>query len=213
MAKRKNNNSGEKVCIMITIVIKGNKAHSSPEFLLKDLPGSGGRMDVMCRCLTSSLLLSHDIRTDVEVILCLEGPPTPPRTIRVRGDKVRYLSPDERSTAILLQKALRAYEPEEEVESTPGIYVSDASFKDIVEENMGRLVVLDEKGDDMASCTLPSDPCFVLGDHIGFEPEEDELLHDAPLRVSVSPRVLHASHCIVLLLNRIDKDVNGQSFL
>jgi len=195
---------------MITFLIKGNKARTAPDFLLKDLPGSGGRMDVMCRCITSSLLISHDIRKDVEVMLCLTGEPTPPRTIRIRGDLVRYLSPDERSTAILLQKALRAFEPGKEKESTPGIFVSDRSFMDLVEENMDRLVVLDEEGEDITRCEIPPGPCFVLGDHLE---EERALLREASTFVSVSPRVLHASHCIVLVLNRIDRDACGQSFL
>jgi len=198
---------------MITFLIKGNKARTAPDFLLKDLPGSGGRMDVMCRCLTSSLLLSHDIRRDVEVILCLAGEPTPPRTIRIRGDLVRYLSPDERSTAILLQKALRAFEPGKEIESTPGIFVSDRSFKDLAKENMERLVVLDEGGEDIGMCELPTDPCFVVGDHMGVEEEEEALLKEASTFVSVSPRVLHASQCIVLVLNRMDRDELNQSFL
>ena len=51
---------------MKTFIIKGNKAKTTPDFLLKDLPGSGGRMDILCRCLTSALLVSHGIR----IILC-----------------------------------------------------------------------------------------------------------------------------------------------
>nr|HOP09024.1 tRNA (pseudouridine(54)-N(1))-methyltransferase TrmY [Candidatus Methanofastidiosa archaeon] len=58
---------------MITFIIKANKARTSPDFLLKDLPGSGGRMDILCNCVESALLVSHGIRTDVEVILCLSG--------------------------------------------------------------------------------------------------------------------------------------------
>jgi len=191
---------------MITIVIKGNKARTAPDFLLKDLPGSGGRMDIMCRCLDASLLLSHGIRESVEVLLCLEGPPSPPRCIRVGGDTVRHLSPDERSTAILIQKALNAYEPGKVVESTPGITISDRSFIDIISQNMERIVLLDETGTDIRTADLPGhDPCFVLGDHMGFTTEEETLLRTAPVCVSVSPKVLHASQCITLLLNELDR--------
>ena len=191
---------------MITFVVKGSKARTAPDFLLKDLPGSGGRMDLLCRCLTSSLLLSHGIRTDVEVVLCLAGPPSPPRTITVRGDAVRHLSPDERSTAILLQKALAAYRAGETVESTPGITISDIPFAEVVARNAKRLVVLDEGGADIRDVEhVPADACFVLGDHLGFTDEEQALLADAPLTVTVSPKVLHASQCISLVLNECDR--------
>ena len=191
---------------MITIIVKGNKARTAPDFLLKDLPGSGGRMDIMCRCLDASLLLSHGIRDYVEVLLCLEGPPTPPRCIRIRGDAVKYLSPDERSTAILLQKALKAHEPGEEIESTPGIFVSDTSFMDIISEKMSTIVLLDENGTDIRETAFPEgDICFVLGDHVGFTEDEQAALRNAPNVVSVSPKILHASQCITLLLNELDR--------
>jgi len=188
---------------MITFIIKANKARTAPDFLLKDLPGSGGRMDILCRCLSSALLVSHGIRSDVEVILCLSGPPGPPKCIRVLGDKVKYLSPDERSTAILIRKALAAYREGEEIESTPGIYVSDASFGSIIEKNKDRLVLLDEEGEDYDEVPM-DDPCFVLGDHLGFDEEEEVHLKGVAHRMRVSPRILHASHCIVLIHNKLD---------
>lgn len=195
---------------MITIIVKGNKARTAPDFLLKDLPGSGGRMDIMCRCLSASLLVSHGIRENVEVLLCLEGPPNSPRCIRVQGNMVKFLSPDERSTAILLQKALKAYVDGEETESTPGISISGKTFMDCVQERMPSVVLLDENGGDIRGARLPpKDLCFVLGDHIGFTPEESEALREAPLTVSVSPKILHASQCITLLLNELDRNESG----
>ena len=188
---------------MITFIVKGNRARTAPDFLLKDLPGSGGRIDILCRCLTSSLLLSHGIRKDVQVILCLGGEPDPPKCIRVMGDKVKHLSPDERSTAILLMKALESYRKGEEVESTPGIYISGHSFKEILEQYRERIVLLDEGGDELNSMPV-EEPCFVLGDHLGFDEDEEKLLSTIKHRMRVSPLVLHGSHCIVLVLNRMD---------
>jgi len=189
---------------MITFIIKGSKARTTPDFLLKDLPGTGGRMDIMCRCLTSSLLLSHGIREDVEVILSLNGSPDAPKCIRVVGSEVKFLSPDERSTSILIRKALSAYKVGMEVESTPGIYVSDESFASLVEKNKDRLVVLDEEGEYMDEIDMV-DPCFVVGDHLGFSEEEETILNKSNVRLKLSPKILHASQCIVLSLNIIDR--------
>lgn len=190
---------------VITFLIKGNKALTSPDFSLKDIPGSGGRMDIMCRCLTSSLLVSHGIRKNIEVFLCFEGEPNPPRCVRVHGDQVRHLSPDERSTAIIIQKALRAYMPGKEIESTPGVFISDTTFSELVERFKERLIVLDENGEKLTSSIPFDDPCFVLGDHMGFSKKEEELLAKAKLKISVSPLTLHASHCIVLVLHALDE--------
>ncbi|MHC1605582.1 MAG: tRNA (pseudouridine(54)-N(1))-methyltransferase TrmY [Candidatus Methanofastidiosia archaeon] len=189
---------------MITFLIKGNRAVTTPNFSLKDLPGSGGRIDVLCRCLTSALLLSHDIRRNVEVILCLEGPPNEPVSIRVMGRGVKHLCPDERSTAILFQKALKAVKKGEEVESTPGIFVSNTSFLQWLEKLWERVIVLDEKGETLTAIPV-KEPCFVIGDHLGFSENEEKILSKANNKVNVSPKTLHASHCIVLILNKIDE--------
>jgi len=189
---------------MITFIIKGTKAMTSTDVLLKDLPGSGGRMDILCRCISSALLLSHGIRTDVEVILCLCGPPSKPKCIRLLGNSVRHLSPDERSTAILIKKALSAYEDGAEKESTPGVFISNRSFESILSERKERLILLDEKGQYYDDVPI-ADPCFVIGDHLGFDEEEMDLLKNVGHRMKVSPKTLHASHCIIILHNIMDR--------
>ena len=81
---------------MRTFVIVGHKAVTTPKFSLNDLPGGAGRMDILARCINASLFLSHDLRRDVDAYVVLLGEPNPPITIRFNGEKVRYLSPDER---------------------------------------------------------------------------------------------------------------------
>ena len=49
---------------MTSFAIIGHIARTDGAFSLNDLPGTGGRMDVLCRCLNSSLFLSHDLRRE-----------------------------------------------------------------------------------------------------------------------------------------------------
>src|SRR5262245_53019243 len=52
-------------------VIIGQKAIASDAFLLDDLPGTSGRLDILVRCLRPALLSSHGLRRDVVVYLVL----------------------------------------------------------------------------------------------------------------------------------------------
>jgi tRNA (pseudouridine54-N1)-methyltransferase len=87
---------------MRRFLILGHSAPIEPDFHLNDLPGGAGRLDVLCRAVGASLLVSHGIRQDVETILLLRD------TVRIRidGHRVKRLNPDERSTAALIRKAL-----------------------------------------------------------------------------------------------------------
>jgi len=89
---------------MRRFLILGHKAPVTPEFHLNDLPGAAGRLDVLCRAIGASLFLSHGIRRDTEVMLLLQD------TVRMRisGQYVKRLNPDERSTAALIRRALAA---------------------------------------------------------------------------------------------------------
>ena len=92
--------------IQRNFIIIGHRAVTDPNFTLNDLPGSSGRLDILARCINSAFFLSHDIRRDVEVALVLLGPDDPPKTIRLIGDELKYLNPDERSTGALIRNAL-----------------------------------------------------------------------------------------------------------
>ena len=103
--------------MMRRFVILGHKAPLTADFTLNDLPGGAGRLDVLCRALGASLFVSHGIRKDVEAILVMQDQ----LHIRVVGDRVKRMNPDERSTAALLKKAIDAVS-DEETESTPGTH-------------------------------------------------------------------------------------------
>src|SRR4051812_13724602 len=87
-------------------VVVGHRAASTPDFLLNDIPGTSGRLDVLLRCLRARLLVSHGLRRDTEVYLVLLGGAAAPRTLRFTGRAARYLRPDERSLATTVRKAL-----------------------------------------------------------------------------------------------------------
>ena len=118
---------------MRRFVIVGHKAVTTGDFKLDDMAGGAGRLDILLRCINSAFFLSHKLRRDVEVFLIMQGPPNPPRTVRLVGNELKYLNPDERSTGALVRNAL-LQTGEGETRSSPGIYVSNRTFSDVVSE-------------------------------------------------------------------------------
>lgn len=189
----------------VRFVVIGHKAASAPGFSHKDLAGTGGRIDVLARCMPAAFLVSHGMRSDVEIYTVHLGPPTAPKVVRMRAAELRHLNPDERTTALLLEKALGTPTTGPVwADATPGVSVARMALDELLAQLPGPLVVLHEEGDDVARATLPADATFVLGDHLGFTPEEDQLLGKAQ-RVSLGPVSLQADQCIVVLHNWLDR--------
>lgn len=201
---------------MQDFIIIGHKAVTTGGFSLNDMPGSAGRMDILCRCINSVFFLSHDLRRDVQAHLLLLGDPNPPRVIRFNGEKLRYLNPDERSAGALIKKALELNNISSlETRSTPGVWVRQADLRTLLDEFTGdgrKIFYFREDGEDIRNIAKGiKDGVFILGDHLGLmEEEEDLVLGMSAGTISVGPLSLHADHCIILIHNELDRVMIGQ---
>jgi tRNA (pseudouridine54-N1)-methyltransferase len=189
---------------MRIFVVVGHKATTQPSFSLEDIPGTSGRLDILCRSVTAAFVLSHGIRKDVLVYLVLLGGETP-KTIRLMGETLRHLNPDERTTAALLKKALAVEATPEWAMSTSGIFVRTGDLAELLEDlnqRIVRLVYLREDGRDFRCLKdepLERETAFVLGAHTGMTGDEESLLISAGAEVvALGPTSLHADHCIVV---------------
>ncbi|MDF0589711.1 tRNA (pseudouridine(54)-N(1))-methyltransferase TrmY [Candidatus Methanocrinis natronophilus] len=190
---------------MRSFVVVGNLATTTPDFSLEDIPGTSGRLDILCRCINSAFVLSHGIRRDVQAYLVLRGGSVA-KTIHLRGRELRHLNPDERTTAALLKKALALEADAKWRRSTPGIFVRRGDLADLEVWGEGTTYYLREDGSDHRGVLNAGDGTFVLGDHIGLSEEDEAFLEglDAKI-VSVGPKSLHTDHCIVLINNELDR--------
>ena len=198
-------------------ILKANRAITSGDINLKDLPGSCGRLDLVCRCVSSAFFLSHDMRRDTIFYSVHYGEPNPPVALKFVGSQLKRLSPDERSIAIFIKKALSKEHDNQWRESTSGIYHAKKDFKEIVLEKV-------EEGKNVYLLHLKGKPIeevintdtydkikdrgfvFILGDHIGLTEEDEKFLGDLGIeRVSLSPLELHANQCIDIVHNVLDK--------
>ena len=193
---------------MRQFVVIGHDTPTTPEFSLDDLAGAAGRLDVLCRCVTSAFFLSHAIRENVRVHLVLADD----YTVTFEGSDLRRLNPDERSTAALVRNALEeraeaiGHVP---VETSPGVSLTrrgfEATLSDVARD--GTVVQLHEDGDPVVDVTPPVDPVFVLSDHHEFSnAESDHIETLADRRLSLGPEPLHADHAITVAHNYLDTD-------
>ncbi|MFC4247357.1 tRNA (pseudouridine(54)-N(1))-methyltransferase TrmY [Natribaculum luteum] len=195
---------------MRQFVLIGHDAPTEPEFSLDDLAGGAGRLDALCRSITSAFVLSHGIREDARVYLVIQDE----LTITFDGSELRRLNPDERSTAALVRKAL---EHRDEAigalpaEPSPGIELYrrglEATLETVADE--GTVVTLHEDGDPIvdADADVPDDPIFVLSDHHDFTDEERALLEShSDRRLRLGPKRLHADDAITVVHHFLDTD-------
>jgi tRNA (pseudouridine54-N1)-methyltransferase len=192
------------------ILLLAHRVPVSGNFSLNDLAGAGGRMDEVARAVSTAFTVSNGLRRDTELTILFEAEP-PPRTRRIRlsGAGLRYLNPDERSTAALLKNALvRSSTLGRDLEASPGLIVGPADPSVVLREFAGEpgTVWLTESGGPYPA-TPPSSSGFgaVLSDPDDPTREEQDLLRglDIP-RVSLGPISLRASQCIDVLHNRWD---------
>jgi len=196
---------------MRNFIVVGHKATTTPNFSLEDIPGTSGRLDILCRAVTAAFVISHGIRKDVCVYLILLGGEVP-KTIHLRGETLRHLNPDERTTAALLKKALALPATAEWAMSTSGIFVRTGNLTELLAYLKDvKLIYLREDGADIRGLdtgSLSGEAAFILGDHTGMTPEEEALIEQAGAKVvSLGPTSLHADHCIVLLNWFLDTNV------
>ena len=201
---------------MRAFILYARKAITSPEFSLNDLAGSAGRLDIVARCVTQALWLSHRLREGVAFYAVLAGVPDPPKTVGFFSDSIKRLSPDERSVASWIKKAFEVYERERENKDEwkkvqDGIYIAKKDIVPLVKELKEtcnyNIFVLHEKGKDIGEARIEEPACFVLGDHIGLPKKvEDYIVKQLGAnKISVGPKSYLASTCIAIVHNELDR--------
>jgi tRNA (pseudouridine54-N1)-methyltransferase len=181
-------------------VIIGHRAHTAADWKLDDLCGGAGRLDVLVRCVTASLWKSHGIRKKTNVWLILNGPPSAPITVHFSGEKIRYLNPDERSTAALIRNGLIKYKKQNTPwETSPGVTMERIGLEDIL-MRLPNPVLLSESGKD----EIGNSSTFILGDD--KDPSETEMaILDKLPKINLGKESLLSSACITLIHHRLDE--------
>jgi tRNA (pseudouridine54-N1)-methyltransferase len=188
------------------------KSHgvTEPEKInLKDMPGSSGRLDVVARCINAAFWLSGNIRRNVVFHTVLHGGKEPVY-IRIEGERLRKVSPDERSISLFIKKALERKDIMKE--TSPGFFVCQKSFEEVVEENGDKeLYLLDEKGEPIEDIKFEGTPFFFLGDNRDLTDEEKNFLMERGAKaISLGSTPYLSSHCIAVVNWWLDRKEGKQ---
>jgi tRNA (pseudouridine54-N1)-methyltransferase len=186
-----------------SFVVIGQKANAFGDWLLDDVPGTSGRIDVLLRCARAALLTSHGLRHDTRVYLVLEQGP---RIMRIDGRTVQFLRPDERALAVLAKKVLaNEVTTASFVDVKPGIALARGGLEVALAEGPRDVFVLEERAtDDIRDVAIPEEIMFVLGDHLGFSEESRRMLAALPT-IRIGPTSVHADDAVAIVSNELDR--------
>ena len=196
---------------MRDFILRARKGPSTPDFSLDDLVRAG-HMEVVTHCIANALFYALNIRAGVRVHIVFDGPAAPPKIVRIESDGLGSLGGfDERALAGVIQQALavgRHLELNAEVQALEGVWVAKRSFESLVRQfgEGGVLYSLQKRGADIRSVEFGEDAAFVFSDHLSMSKKSDRFLARlgaAPL--SVGPKMLFASQCIILVHNELDR--------
>ncbi len=188
--------------------IIGNRAPSSGKLNLNDLPGDGGRMDVLVRAVNSALFISHGIRKDTQIIVHLMGGGVP-RRVFFDGCDLRGVRPDERSIAGHFKSLMKTPVPPigRFMEVSKGIRQSGGDiYQTLREWNMNGVesYVLDAGGSIFEGVDIAGKCGFVLSDDLDLDLEDADL----PLvSLSLGRTWLQGHSCISVIHHIIDSQI------
>ncbi|MBM3200210.1 tRNA (pseudouridine(54)-N(1))-methyltransferase TrmY, partial [Candidatus Woesearchaeota archaeon] len=165
---------------MREFILLALKAKTSPDINLDDLVGEG-RLDLVCRAVSSALFLSHKIRRDAVIHVAMSGPKIPPKLLSFYGDTWAGITPDEKAIAEAIKRALTVGANlvlGEEKDVQPGVKVAKKAFETLVKEKSqtSQLIYLHPKGEDIRHFKFEPNPVFVLGDFLGLPKKTEKLL-------------------------------------
>ncbi len=192
---------------MRRFAILGQRANADGSYLLDDVPGTSGRLDVLLRCIRAAMLASHGLRGGVVVYLVLGGGPRAPRVVRLESATIKFLRPDERALAVLMKKVLVLDDTGPSfVTVRPGIALASGGLATVLDDvGDARVLVLEEGAPDIRETSLAGDDLlFVLGDHLGITPADRALLELAQA-VGIGPLSIHADDAVAVVSNELDR--------
>jgi tRNA (pseudouridine54-N1)-methyltransferase len=165
-----------------------------------------GRLDIVYECTVASLFLSHGIRKNVIFHAVLNGPPSPPAHIEIRGEQLYDVRTDLDTWQRIIKKILSG-------KSHPGIEANRTSFEALLKAKAEKahIYVLEEGGTDIAETEFHENPVFVLGDYIGLPKKAEAFALRYGKKISLGKQPYLAASCITVLNYLLDRQVKSYS--
>ena len=195
---------------MRVFVLRARSAPTDSQQLLAAV-GQPAHPEILAHTLMNAIFVAQTHRDDVLVHLVLESTRDFSRTISFSSNELGTIGGfDEQALLGKIASALdcsigMGKEQVRDVE--PGISVRTTSFEKLVQElaEMYPLYVLDKKGIAIREQVFEGDACFLMTDHIPMPKKSfNGLKRLGAINISLGPKMLFASQCVVLIHNELD---------
>ena len=195
---------------MRSFVLRARAAPTTSKALLEGV-GQEAHTEILAHTMMNTMFVAQSHREDVVVYLVLESTKDYSRTITIRSNDITNIGGFHESTLIAaVARALDAsvgMGKEQLRDVEPGITVRTVSFERLVQElaEDHQLYMLDKKGDFVRDAEIGANPCFLLTDHIPMPKKSfNSLKRLGTEKISLGPKMLFASQCVVLIHNELD---------
>ncbi|ODX46729.1 tRNA (pseudouridine(54)-N(1))-methyltransferase TrmY [Vibrio parahaemolyticus] len=195
---------------MRSFVLRARAAPTTSKALLEGV-GNEAHTEILAHTMMNTMFVAQSHREDVVVHLVLESTKDYSRTITIRSNDITNIGGFHESTLIAaVARALDAsvgMGKEQLREVEPGITVRTVSFERLVQElaEDHQLYMLDKKGEFVREVEIGANPCFLLTDHIPMPKKSfNSLKRLGTEKISLGPKMLFASQCVVLIHNELD---------
>ncbi|MGF1871269.1 tRNA (pseudouridine(54)-N(1))-methyltransferase TrmY [Photobacterium indicum] len=195
---------------MRAFVLRARSAPTNSQLLLESV-GQEAHTEILAHTLMNAIFVAQSHRDDVVVHLVLESTQDFSRTISFTSSEITNVGGFHEQA--LLTKIARALDlsqgmsKEQERKVEPGITVRTMSFEKLVQELAEdyQLFMMDKKGTNIREQEFEGNPCFLLTDHIPMPKKSfNSLKRLGATKISLGPKMLFASQCVVLIHNELD---------
>jgi tRNA (pseudouridine54-N1)-methyltransferase len=195
---------------MRAFVVRARSAPTNSQDLLAAI-GQEAHTEILAHALMNALFVAQSHRDDVIVHLVLESTQDYSRTVTFSSSEMQTIGGFHEQA--LLKKIASALDASQGMGKEqlrivePGISVRTISFEKLVQELAVdfQLYVMDKKGTSIREQQFERAPCFLLTDHIPMPKKSfNSLKRLGAEKISLGPRMLFASQCIVLIHNELD---------
>lgn len=195
---------------MRIFVLRARSAPTDSTSLLAAV-GQEAHSEILAHTLMNAIFVAQSHRPDVEVHLVLESTQDFSRTISFTSSDIHNIGGFHETALLkLIAKALdisRGMEKEQTRAVQPGVSVRTISFEKLIKElaEHHQLFVMDKKGRSIREQEMPENPCFLLSDHLPMPKKTfNSFERLGAIKISLGPKMLFASQCVVLIHNELD---------
>jgi len=179
------------------------EASATGEFILKDLPGSGKRIDLLCRVLSAGFDWAPDAydKSNIEIIAIIDDSVT----LYVKYPE-HQLPSGEKAWAKVIKDSLQGNAPDYIVVTDDNIESLIMRYNSPPKDNLWILHEEGEEVDFQVDIDLTTDNSFMLGDHRGFNSHVEELVSKYALqKISLGKTSYLSSHCVARIISIFER--------